>query len=160
MKLVHIIYNSKKQDRSSLKRLIWLSESFVIHTWVHRWQYPTCRWPHRGRINDLVRRTSHVAATWNTSNIVHSTKKCTFINIFIFINYHIIILGNEIIKIVGGGIIMIGRIITNVCQCKRALRLWPYWSKLTGSNHRCRAHFKGAQTVIGQRFAGNGPNGL
>ena len=24
----------------------------------------------------------------------------------------------------------------------------------------CRAHFKGAQTVVGQCFAGNGPNGL
>ena len=30
-------------------------------------------------------------------------------------------------------------------------------SELTGSNHRCRAQFKCAQTVIGQRFAGNGP---
>ena len=28
------------------------------------------------------------------------------------------------------------------------------------SNHRCRAQFKCAQTVIGQRSAGNGPNGL
>ena len=27
-------------------------------------------------------------------------------------------------------------------------------------NHRCRAQFKCAQTVIGQRSAGNGPNGL
>ena len=33
-------------------------------------------------------------------------------------------------------------------------------SELTGSNHRCRAQFKCAQTVIGQRSAGNGPNGL
>ena len=33
-------------------------------------------------------------------------------------------------------------------------------SELTASNHRCRAQFKCAQTVIGQRFAGNGPNGL
>ena len=33
-------------------------------------------------------------------------------------------------------------------------------SELTGSNHRCRAQFKRAQTVIGQRSAGNGPNGL
>ena len=32
--------------------------------------------------------------------------------------------------------------------------------ELTGSNHRCRAQFKCAQTVVGQRFAGNGPNGL
>ena len=28
------------------------------------------------------------------------------------------------------------------------------------SNHRCRAQFKCAQTVVGQRFAGNGPKGL
>ena len=28
------------------------------------------------------------------------------------------------------------------------------------SNHRCCAHFKGAQTVVGQRFAGNGQKGL
>ena len=28
------------------------------------------------------------------------------------------------------------------------------------SNHRCRAQFKCALTVVGQRFAGNGPNGL
>ena len=33
-------------------------------------------------------------------------------------------------------------------------------SELTGSNQRCRAQFKYAQTVVGQRFAGNGPNGL
>ena len=33
-------------------------------------------------------------------------------------------------------------------------------SELTGSNHRCRAQFKCVQTVVGQRFAGNGPNGL
>ena len=33
-------------------------------------------------------------------------------------------------------------------------------SESTGSNHRCRAQFKCAQTVVGQRFAGNGPNGL
>ena len=33
--------------------------------------------------------------------------------------------------------------------------------ELTCSNHRCRAQFKKcAQTVVGQRFAGNGPNGL
>ena len=32
-------------------------------------------------------------------------------------------------------------------------------SELTGSNHRRRAQFKCAQTVVGQRFAGNGPNG-
>ena len=33
----------------------------------------------------------------------------------------------------------------------------PLMSELTGSNHRCRAQFKCAQTVIGQRLAGNGP---
>ena len=33
-------------------------------------------------------------------------------------------------------------------------------SELTGSNNRCRAQFKCAQTVVGQRSAGNGPNGL
>ena len=33
-------------------------------------------------------------------------------------------------------------------------------SELTGSNHRCRAQFKCVQTVVGQRLAGNGPNGL
>ena len=33
-------------------------------------------------------------------------------------------------------------------------------SQFTGSNHRCRAQFKGAQTDVDQRFAGNGPNGL
>ena len=33
-------------------------------------------------------------------------------------------------------------------------------SELTGSNQRCRAQFKCVQTVVGQRFAGNGPNGL
>ena len=33
-------------------------------------------------------------------------------------------------------------------------------SELTGSNRRCRAQFKCAQTVVGQRLAGNGPNGL
>ena len=33
-------------------------------------------------------------------------------------------------------------------------------SALTGSNHRCRVQFKCAQTVIGQRSAGNGPNCL
>ena len=36
----------------------------------------------------------------------------------------------------------------------------PQMSELTGSNHRCRAQFKSVQTVVGQRFAGNGPNGL
>ena len=36
----------------------------------------------------------------------------------------------------------------------------PQISELTGSNHRCRAQFKCAQTVMGQRSAGNGPNGL
>ena len=36
----------------------------------------------------------------------------------------------------------------------------PQISELTGSNHRCRAQFKRVQTVVGQRFAGNGPNGL
>ena len=36
----------------------------------------------------------------------------------------------------------------------------PQLSELTGSNHRCRAQFKYVQTVVGQRFAGNGPNGL
>ena len=36
----------------------------------------------------------------------------------------------------------------------------PQMSELTGSNHRCRAQFKCAETVIGQRSAGNGPNGL
>ena len=33
-------------------------------------------------------------------------------------------------------------------------------SELTGSNHWCRAQFKCVQTVVGQCFAGNGPNGL
>ena len=33
-------------------------------------------------------------------------------------------------------------------------------SELPGSNHQCRAQFKCAQTVVGQRFDGNGPNGL
>ena len=33
-------------------------------------------------------------------------------------------------------------------------------SELTGSNHRCRAQFKCAQTVVGQRSAGNEYNGL
>ena len=33
-------------------------------------------------------------------------------------------------------------------------------SELTGSNHRCRAQFKCTQTVVGQSFAGNGPNGM
>ena len=33
-------------------------------------------------------------------------------------------------------------------------------SELTGSNQRCHAQFKCVQTVVGQRFAGNGPNGL
>ena len=33
-------------------------------------------------------------------------------------------------------------------------------SELNGSNHRCRAQFKCAQTVVGQRFAGNGHTGL
>ena len=33
-------------------------------------------------------------------------------------------------------------------------------SELTGNNHRCRAQFKCAQTVLGQCFAGNGPIGL
>ena len=33
-------------------------------------------------------------------------------------------------------------------------------SELTGSSHRCRAQFKCAQAVVGQRSAGNGPNGL
>ena len=36
----------------------------------------------------------------------------------------------------------------------------PQMSELTGSYHRCRAQFQRAQTVVGQRFAGNGPNGL
>ena len=36
----------------------------------------------------------------------------------------------------------------------------PQMSELTGSNHRCRAQFKCAQTVLGQHFAGNGPIGL
>ena len=31
---------------------------------------------------------------------------------------------------------------------------------LTGSNHRRRAQFKCVQTVVGHRFAENGPNGL
>ena len=31
---------------------------------------------------------------------------------------------------------------------------------LVGSNHQCHAQFKCAQTVLGQRFAGNGPYGL
>ena len=30
----------------------------------------------------------------------------------------------------------------------------------SGSNHRCRAQFRCAQTVVGQRCAGNEPNGL
>ena len=33
-------------------------------------------------------------------------------------------------------------------------------SELTGSNQRCRVQFKCVQTVVGQSFAGNGPNGL
>ena len=33
-------------------------------------------------------------------------------------------------------------------------------SELTGSNHRCRAQFKCAQTILGQRFDRNGLNGL
>ena len=33
-------------------------------------------------------------------------------------------------------------------------------SELTVSNHRYRAQNKCVQTVVGQRFAGNGPNGL
>ena len=36
----------------------------------------------------------------------------------------------------------------------------PQMSVWTGSNHQCRAQFKGAQTVVCQRFAGNRPNGL
>ena len=36
----------------------------------------------------------------------------------------------------------------------------PQMSELTGSNQRCRAQLKFDQTVVGQRFAGNGPNGL
>ena len=36
----------------------------------------------------------------------------------------------------------------------------PQMSELTCSNHRCRAQFKSAQTVVGQSFAGNGLNGL
>ena len=36
----------------------------------------------------------------------------------------------------------------------------PQMSELTGRNHRCRAQFKCVQTVVGQRFAGNAPNGL
>ena len=36
----------------------------------------------------------------------------------------------------------------------------PQMSVWTGSNHRCRAQSKGAQTVVGQRFDGNGSNGL
>ena len=36
----------------------------------------------------------------------------------------------------------------------------PQMSELTVGNHRCRAQFKCVQTVVGQRFAGNGPNGL
>ena len=36
----------------------------------------------------------------------------------------------------------------------------PQMSELAGSNHRCCAQFMCAQTVVGQRFAGNGPNGL
>ena len=36
----------------------------------------------------------------------------------------------------------------------------PQMSELTGSNHRCRVQFKCVPTVVGQRFAGNGPNGL
>ena len=34
----------------------------------------------------------------------------------------------------------------------------PQMSELTGSNHRRRAQCKCVQTVVGQRFAGNGPN--
>ena len=33
-------------------------------------------------------------------------------------------------------------------------------SEFTDSSNRCRAQFKCAQRVIGQRFGGNGPNGL
>ena len=33
-------------------------------------------------------------------------------------------------------------------------------SELTGSSHLNRAQFTCVQTVVGQRFAGNGPNGL
>ena len=36
----------------------------------------------------------------------------------------------------------------------------PQMSELTGRNHRCRAQFKCVQTVVGQRFAGNGPSSL
>ena len=36
----------------------------------------------------------------------------------------------------------------------------PQMAELTGSSHRCRAQFKCVQTVAGQRFAGNGLNGL
>ena len=36
----------------------------------------------------------------------------------------------------------------------------PVNVRLTGSNHRCRAQFKCAPTVVGQGFVGNGPNGL
>ena len=36
----------------------------------------------------------------------------------------------------------------------------PQMFKLTGSNHRYIAQFKGAQTVVGQRLALNGPNSL
>ena len=35
-----------------------------------------------------------------------------------------------------------------------------HMSELTGSNHRCRVLFMCAQTVVGQCFSGNGPNGL
>ena len=52
-------------------------------------------------------------------------------------------------------------------QCTRSRTAWtntgqkiPKMSELTGSNHRCRAQFKRVQTVVGQRFAGNGPNCL
>ena len=35
----------------------------------------------------------------------------------------------------------------------------PKMSVLTGRNHRCPAHFKCAQTVVGQSFAGSRRSG-
>ena len=46
-------------------------------------------------------------------------------------------------------------------QLGQTLKKIHQMSELTGSNHRCRAQlFKGAHTVVGQRFGGAGPDGL
>ena len=51
-----------------------------------------------------------------------------------------------------------------ICRTVNSFKnsLDKHWvNELAGSNHRCRAQlFKYAQTIVGQRFAGNGPNGL